>query len=79
MTKFPDIKVSCDSLVHKTNEIEFHWTLTGTDADPNGKGHKVKVSGYELWTMGENNLIKDSKGIFSSEEYDRQLEFGIDN
>lgn len=79
MTKFPDIKVSCDSLVHKTNEIEFHWTLTGTDADPNGKGHKVKVSGYELWTMSENNLIKDSKGIFSSEEYDRQLEFGIDN
>ncbi len=79
MTKFPDMKVSCDSLVHKSNGIEFHWTLTGSDADPNGKGHKVKVSGFELWTMSEENLIKDSKGTFSSEEYNRQLEFGINN
>jgi len=79
MTRFPDMNVSFDSLVPKPNGTEFHWTLTGTDADPNGKGHKVKVSGFELWTMSEKNLIKDSKGIFSSEEYDRQLEFGIDN
>jgi hypothetical protein len=79
MTKFPDMNVRFDSLVHKPNGIEFHWTLTGTDADPNGKGHKVKFSGFELWTMGEENLIKDSKGTFSSEEYNRQLEFGIDN
>jgi hypothetical protein len=37
----------------------------------------VKFSGFELWTMGDENLIKDSKGTFSSEEYNRQLEFGI--
>lgn len=79
MTKFPDLIVRFDSLAHKPNGIEFHWTLTGTDADPDGKNHKVKVSGSELWTMSENNLIKDSKGTFSSEEYNRQLEFGIDN
>lgn len=79
MTKFPDMNVRFDSLAHKPNGIEFHWTLTGTDADPNGKGHKVKISGFELWTMSEKNLIKDSKGTFSSEEYNRQLEFGIDN
>jgi hypothetical protein len=77
MTKFPDMNVRFDSLVHKTNGIEFHWTLTGTDADPDGKNHKVKFSGFELWTMGDENLIKDSKGTFSSEEYNRQLEFGI--
>ncbi|MBT8300413.1 MAG: ester cyclase [Maribacter sp.] len=79
MTKFPDINVRFDSLAHKPNGIEFHWTLTGTDADPGGNNHKVKVSGFELWTMSEGNLIKDSKGTFSSEEYNRQLEFGIDN
>lgn len=79
MTKFPDMNVRFDSLAHKPNGIEFHWTLTGTDANPNGKGHKVKISGFELWTMSEKNLIKDSKGTFSSEEYNRQLEFGIDN
>lgn len=77
MTKFPDMNVRFDSLVNKTNGVEFHWTLTGTDADPEGKGHKVKVSGYEFWTMSEENLIKNSKGNFPSEEYDRQLKFGI--
>ncbi len=77
MTRFPDMEVSFDSLVHGDQRIEFHWTLTGTDSDPNGKGHKVKFSGFELWTMGENDLIKESKGSFSSEEYQRQLEFGI--
>lgn len=79
MTKFPDMNVSFDSLSYNPNGIEFHWTLTGTDADPDGKNHKVKVSGFELWTMSEENLIKDSKGTFSSEEYNRQLEFGVDN
>ena len=79
MTKFPDMIVRFDSLAHKTNGIEFHWTLSGTDADPNGKGQKVKVSGFEFWTISEKNLIKDSKGTFPSEEYNRQLEFGIDN
>ena len=79
MTKFPDILVSFDSLVHNKNGIEFHWTLTGTDADPEGLANKVKVSGFELWTMSEDKLIKDSQGNFPSKEYNRQLEFGIDN
>ena len=79
MTKFPDILVSFDSLVHNKNGIEFHWTLTGTEDDLEGLANKVKVSGFELWTMSEDNLIKDSKGNFSSEEYKQQLEFGIDN
>lgn len=68
MTKFPGMNVRFDSLVHKPNGIEFHWTLTGTDADTDEKNHKVKVSGFELWTMSEENLIKDSKGTFSSED-----------
>lgn len=79
ITKFPDLVVRFDSLVPKTNGIEFHWTLSGTDSDPNGKGQKVKVSGFEFWTISEENLIKDSKGKFPTEEYNRQLEFGIDN
>ncbi len=79
MTKFPDMIVHFDSLVYKSNGSEFHWTLTGTDADPDGKGHKVKVSGFELWTISEDGFIKDSQGNFSDEEYNRQLEFGIEN
>ena len=79
MTIFPDINVSFDKLVTKPEGIEFHWTLSGTDSDPAGKGHKVKISGFELWTMSEDGRIKKSEGKFSAEEYMRQLEFGIDN
>lgn len=78
MTRFPDMKVHFDSLAHTPDGVEFHWTLTGTDADPGGNNHKVKFSGFELWTMSDENLIEESKGTFSSEEYNRQLEFGID-
>lgn len=73
MTKFPDMNVRFDSLAKKKNGIEFHWTLTGTDADPDGKGNKVNVSGFELWTISEDGLIKDSKGNFPTEEYNKQL------
>ena len=73
MTQFPDMNVRFDSLAQKPNGTEFHWTLTGTDADPDGKGNKVRVSGFEFWTMSEDNLIKDSKGNFPIEEYNKQL------
>lgn len=66
MTDFPDLEVHFDRLEEKTNGTEFHWTLTGTNTGPNGTGNKVKVSGYELWTFGEDGLIKASLGQFSS-------------
>ena len=78
MTKFPDMIVNYDSLAQKATGIEFHWTLTGTDSDPAGKGNKVNVSGLEVWQMSEDNLIQESKGSFPSDDYNRQLEFGID-
>jgi hypothetical protein len=77
MTQFPDMMVYFDSLSQREDGIAFHWTLTGTDANPNGKGHKVKINGYELWTLSENNLIQESKGHFDVDEYNRQLEFGL--
>ena len=36
MTAFPDMIVSMDSLVTKSNGIEFHWTLTGTNSVTGG-------------------------------------------
>ncbi len=79
MTDLPDMVVSFDSLVNKSNGIKFHWTLTATHSGPGGTGNKIKVSGFELWRIGENNLIKESHGNFPFEEYNRQIEFGIDN
>ena len=79
MTDLPDMVVSFDSLVNKSNGVEFHWTLTATHSGPGGTGNSINVSGFELWQIGENNLIKESQGNFPTEEYNRQIEFGIDN
>jgi len=78
MTAFPDIIVSMDSLVTTPKGTEFHWTFTGTNTGPDGTRKKVKISGVELWQF-ENGLIKESKGSFDTEEYKRQVKYGVGN
>jgi SnoaL-like polyketide cyclase len=77
MTAFPDMIVAMDSLVTKSNGIEFHWTLTGTNSGPGGTGNKVKVSGFEVWKFSETELIQESIGSFDADEYNRQLKTGV--
>lgn len=79
MDTFPDMVVSMDSLITKLDKTRFYWTLTGTNDVPNGTGNKVKISGFEEWTLSDDGLIQESKGHFDDKEYNRQLEFGIDN
>jgi len=73
MSAFPDMIVRMDSLVAKPNGTEYHWTLTGTNNGPGGTGNKVQISGFELWQIDNDGLIKNSKGTFNAEEYNRQL------
>ncbi len=73
MDAFPDMIVTMDSLVPIADKTRFHWTLTGTNTGPNGTGNKVKISGFEEWTLDENQFIKESKGNFDEVEYNRQL------
>ena len=77
MDAFPDMIVSMDSLITKSNTTRFYWTLTGTNNAPGGTGNKVKISGFEEWTFNENGLVQESKGHFNAEDYNRQLN-GID-
>lgn len=77
MTAFPDMIVAMDSLITNPNGIEFHWTLTGTNAGPGGTGNKVKVSGFEVWKFSEDGLIEKSIGSFDAAEYNRQLKEGV--
>ncbi|WP_297690700.1 ester cyclase [uncultured Eudoraea sp.] len=74
MEAFPDIIVTMDSLVTIADKARFHWTLTGTNTGPGGTGNKVKISGFEEWTLDENQFIKESKGNFDEEDYNKQLE-----
>jgi predicted ester cyclase len=74
MTAFPDLHVAMDDLVMKAHRAEYRWTLSGTDTGPGGTGNRVRISGFEVWTMGEDGLIAESHGKFDSVEYRRQLE-----
>lgn len=78
MTAFPDMIVTMDRLVMTTAGVEFHWTLTGTNCGPEGTRHRVRISGYEEWRMGSDGLVAESLGHFDAEEYERQLQHGVD-
>jgi predicted ester cyclase len=78
MTTFPDMIVTFDKLEARANATAFHWTLTGTNTGPGGTGKRVRISGYELWQIGDDGLIAQSEGHFDAAEYDRQLKHGVD-
>jgi len=78
MTTFPDMIVTMDKVVHDDEGTKFHWTLTETNTGPGGTGKKVRISGYELWKIGDDGLIAESLGHFDAAEYERQLKHGVD-
>jgi predicted ester cyclase len=71
---FPDIEIFMDELVFKDESVEYHWTFTGTSADT---GKRVRISGFEDWTIGADGLIVESLGHYDQAEYDRQLQHGV--
>jgi predicted ester cyclase len=77
MTAFPDMRVVMDDVLVEADRPEYHWTLTGTNTGPGGTGHRVRISGFELWQIGADGLIACSQGQFDSSEYHRQLERGV--
>lgn len=77
MVALPDMRVEMDDLVVRDDRSEYHWTCTGTNTGPGGTGNRVRFSGFEEWTIGEDGLIAESKGHFDQAEYERQLEHGV--
>jgi hypothetical protein len=73
MAAFPDIEVFMDDLGFKDDLVEYHWTFTGTSAET---GKWVRISGFEVWTIGADGLIVSSRGQYDQAEYDRQLREG---
>jgi hypothetical protein len=78
MTAFPDMRVLLDELRVEDDGIEYHWTLVGTNTGPGGTGNRVRISGFEEWTIGDDGLIDGSQGHYDQAQYDRQLEHGVD-
>ena len=73
MIAFPDLHVQMDDLVIREEDAVYHWTLTGTNTGRDGTGKAVRISGFEVWKIGEDGLIAESQGQFDSEDYQRQL------
>ena len=74
MTEFPDMQVLLDDVVLQDDGAIFHWTLVGTNTGPGGTGRAVRISGCEVWQIGADGLIANSRGHFDILEYRRQLE-----
>jgi hypothetical protein len=74
MSAFPDLVISMDSIEPHGAGFVYHWTLTGTNTGPGGTGNRVRISGYEEWTIGADGLISASLGHFDEADYARQLQ-----
>ena len=77
MTAFPDLKLTMDDLIIQGRAV-YHWTFAGTNTGPGGTGQRVLFSGYEIWEIGADGLIAESRGHFDEASYQRQLIHGID-
>jgi len=79
MSSFPDLQVLLDDvLIKSARAAEYHWTLLGTNTGPGGTGRRVRISGFEVWKIGEDELIAESQGHFDASSYQYQLEHGTE-
>lgn len=74
MTAFPDLKVLLMSCARTGTNGTFTtgrwWGQTAAQAAAWGR---VRISGYEEWTISADGLIARSLGHFDAAEYARQL------
>lgn len=73
MSAYPDMVVEMDRIERAEDGYQFHWTFTGTHTGPGGTGRKVRISGYEEWTIGADGLVAKSLGHYDQADWDRQL------
>src|ERR1700676_1244614 len=64
MSAFPDMVVTMDRLAVDGVQITYYWTLTGTNTVAGGTGKTVRISGYEQWRFGSDDLMTASTGHF---------------
>ena len=74
MTAFPDLHAHMDAVEPRGAGFVYRWTLSGTNSGPDGTGNRVRISGYEEWTIGADGLISNSLGHFDEAEYKRQTD-----
>lgn len=78
MEAFPDMKVLMGDLLVQGDRAVYSWTLVGTNTGVGGTGKRVRISGFEVWRMGPDGRIAESRGYFDSAAYRHQIEHGIE-
>lgn len=78
MNAFPDMEVIMDDLLVQADRAVYRWTLVGTNTRPGGTGNRVRISGFEVWRIGVDGLIAESRGYFDSAAYAHQLKHGVE-
>jgi hypothetical protein len=76
LTAFPDLELFMDAIEPTADGAVYRWTFTGTNSGPGGTGARVRVSGYEEWTLDDDGRILRSLGHFDADDYERQLAGG---
>lgn len=76
MATFPDLEVLMDDLYAHEDRAVYCWTLRGANSGPGSTGNRVEISGFEVWQLGADGLIANSRGYFDSAAYNHQLEHG---
>lgn len=77
MAAFPDMELIMDKLEVRPGLAVYHWTFVGTNTGPGGTGNAVRFSGFEEWRFDDDGFIARSDGHFDSDEYQGQLEHGV--
>ena len=73
MDAFPDLNVSVDHVLVAGDAVFWAWTITGANNGPGGTGHRVRVSGIEVWTIGSSGLVSNSIGYHNAERLSRKF------
>jgi uncharacterized protein (TIGR02246 family) len=76
LTAFPDLELCMDAIEPTADGAVYRWTFTGTNSGLGGTGARVRVSGYEEWTLDADGGILRSLGHFDADDYERQLAGG---
>lgn len=53
----------------------YSWTLRGTHSETR---NRINISGFEIWQLGADGLIADSRGYYDSAAYNHQIAHGAD-
>ncbi len=77
MSAFPDLHLTMGDFLIQEDHCVFHWTLDGTNTGPGGTGHRIHISGFEVWKFGADNLVAASHGHFDEADYQHQLQHGF--